>query len=83
MSRLVKDYVEIGEFTSLDELIERLSGLRDRLGPEAEAELRVRGDDNFGRHLAIGYRRPLTPEEAACERRHGQAPGRRRLRAAA
>lgn len=83
MSRLVKDYIEIGEFTSLDELIARLSALRDSLTPEAEAELRVRGDDNFGRHLAIGYKRPLTAEEAACERRYGQAGGRRRLRVAA
>lgn len=85
MSRLVKDYVEIGEFTSLDDLIERLSILRDSLAPEAEAELRVRGDDNFGRHLAITYKRPLTAEEAACEGRyqHVADTGPSRLRIAA
>ena len=70
MSRLVKDYVEIGEFTSLDDLIGRLTALRDSLTNEAEPELRVRGDDNFGRHLAIAFKRPLTAEEAACEGRY-------------
>lgn len=83
MSRLVKDYVEIGEFTSLDDLIDRLCTLRDSLTPQAEAELRVRGDDAFGRHLAISYRRPLTAEEAACEGRYVHAIDGARLRVAA
>jgi len=67
---MVKDYVEIGEFTSLDGLIEQLTELRDSLPAEAEAELRIRGDDFFGRHLAIAFRRPLTPDEAECEGRY-------------
>jgi hypothetical protein len=70
MTRTIKDYVEIGEFTSLDALIERLSELRDSLPAGAEAELRIRGDHVFGRHMCIGYMRPLTAEEAACEGRY-------------
>ena len=73
MSRLVKDYVEIADFTSLDTLIERLTALREELPAGAEAELRIRGDEVFGRHLAIGYLRPQTAEEAACEARYAEA----------
>lgn len=82
MSRMVKDYVEIGDHQSLDSLIERLTELRDSLPPAAEAELRIRGDDVFGRHLCVGFLRPLTAEEAACEGRYAHA-GRSRLRRAA
>jgi hypothetical protein len=70
MSRLIKDYVEVGDHMSLDSLIARLTELRDSLPASAEAELRVRGDDIFGRHLCIGFLRPLTEEEAACEGRY-------------
>lgn len=73
MSRLVKDYVEIADFTSLDALIDRLAALRDALPAEAEAELRIRGDEVFGRHLAIAYLRPQTAEEAECEARYADA----------
>jgi hypothetical protein len=69
---MIKDYVEIGDHTSLDSLIERLTELRDSLSPDAEAELRIRGDDIFGRHLCIGFMRPLKPEEAACEGRYAE-----------
>lgn len=72
MSRMIKDYVEIGDHASLDSLIERLTELRDGLSPDAEAELRIRGDDIFGRHLCIGFMRPLTLEEAACEGRYAE-----------
>ena len=70
MTRLIKDYVEIGDHASLDDLIARLAALRDSLQPGAEAELRIRGDDVFGRHLCIGFLRSLTEEEAACEGRY-------------
>ena len=73
MSRLIKDYVEIGDHASLDDLIARLTALRDSLPASAEAELKIRGDDVFGRHLCVGYLRPLTAEEAACEGRYGDA----------
>lgn len=83
MSRLVKDYVEIGDFTSLDDLIARLTQIRDCLVPEADAELRIRGDDTFGRHLAVGFMRPLSAEEAACEGRYTHFLDGSELRAAA
>lgn len=73
MSRLIKDYIEIGDHASLDDLIARLSELRDSLPPATEAELKIRGDDVFGRHLSIGFLRPLTDEEAACEGRYAAA----------
>ena len=82
MSRMIKDYVEIGDHASLDSLIARLTEIRDSLPNGAEAEVRLRGDDIFGRHLSIGFLRPLTAEEAACEGRYA-AGGRARLKRAA
>ena len=73
MSRLIKDYIEIADFTSLDDLIERLTALRDELPAGAEAEMRIRGDEVFGRHLSIGYLRQQTAEEADCEARYADA----------
>ena len=73
MSRLVRDYVEIGDFSSLDTLIARLNELRDSLPAEAQAEIRMRGDDVFGRHLSIAFLRPQTAEEADCEARYAHA----------
>lgn len=70
MTRMIKDYVEVGEFASLDSLIERLTELRNSLPGGAEPELRIRGDDFFGRHLCIGFMRPLTAQEAECEGRY-------------
>ena len=63
MPRRVKDYIEISEYTSLDRLIEYLKTIRENLPADAEAELRLRGDDFFGRRLTISYSRELTPEE--------------------
>jgi hypothetical protein len=63
VTRRVKDFIEISEYTSLDKLIDYLKTIRDNLPPEAEAELRLRGDDFFGRRLTITYSRELTPEE--------------------
>ncbi|MDQ4421829.1 hypothetical protein OOT33_15515 [Sphingobium sp. DEHP117] len=68
--RIVKDYIEITDYTSLDALIDTLVSLRQTLGEDAGAELRLRGDDVFGRTLSISYMRPLTEEEAACEGRY-------------
>ena len=53
MSRRVKEFIEIEDHSSLDELIARLIEVRDALPPESEAELRLRGDDVFGRKLSI------------------------------
>jgi hypothetical protein len=79
---MIKDYVEIGDFTSLDDAIARLRAIRDSLPTEAEAEIRIRGDEVFGRHLCVAFLRPLTVEEAQCEGRYTDG-GRRGLKAAA
>ena len=73
MSRLVKDFIEIKDYGSLDELIERLVAVRDSLPTDAEAEVKMRGDDIFGRQLSISFYRPQTQEEAACDARYAQA----------
>ena len=74
MSRMIKDYVELDNHLSLDAMISRLTELRDSLSADANPELVMRGDDVFGRHLAISYLRPLTAEEAAVEGRYGSCP---------
>jgi len=70
MGRRVKDFVEISDYTSLDTLINVLTAVRDSLPDDAEPELKLRGDDVFGRRLTITYLRELTEEEAACEARY-------------
>ena len=70
MPRRVKDYIEISEYTSLDRLIAYLETIRDTLPPDCEAEMKVRGDETFGRRLTISYFRELSPEEEECEERY-------------
>ena len=70
MSRRVKEFIDIGDFSSLDELIEKLVAVRDRLPGFAEAELRMKGDDVFGRKLTISYMRDQTEEEASYDARY-------------
>jgi hypothetical protein len=70
MGRRVKDFVEISDYTSLDALVNVLTAIRDSLPEEAEPELKLRGDDVFGRRLTITYLRELTSEEAECETRY-------------
>ena len=70
MARRVKDYVEISEHTSLDQLIAYLKTIRSSLPENSEAQMQVRGDEVFGRRLTISYFRELTPEEAECEARY-------------
>ena len=70
MGRRVKDFIEISDYTSLDSLINTLVAIRDNLPGEAEAELKLRGDDIFGRRLTLTYLRELTSEEAECEARY-------------
>ena len=72
MSRRVKEFIEISDFASLDELIEQLEAIRDRLPDFAEAELRMKGDDVFGRKLSISYMREQTGEEAAYDERYAE-----------
>lgn len=73
MSRQVKDFVEIKDYSSLDELIGRLIEVRDGLPEAAQAEVRMRGDDVFGRHLCVSFLRPQTDEEAECDARYAEA----------
>jgi hypothetical protein len=70
VARRVKDYIEISEYTSLDTLIAYLKTIRDSLPADSEPEMRVRGDEIFGRRLTISYFRELTPEEAQVEDRY-------------
>jgi hypothetical protein len=70
MGRRVKDFIEISDYTSLDQLINTLTAIRDNLPEEAEPELRMKGDDVFGRRLSISYFRELTAEEASVEGRY-------------
>lgn len=73
MQRRVKEFVEISDLTSLDMLIKTLVAVRDTLDEGAEPELRLRGDDVFGRRLSISYFRAQTAEEAAIEARYADA----------
>ena len=73
MKRRVKEFIEIDDHSSLDALIAKLSEVRETLPPEAEAELRLRGDDVFGRQLSISYFRDQTAEEAEVEARYAKA----------
>ena len=83
MSRLVKDFVEIRDIGSLDVLIERLIEVRDGLPEGAAPEVKLRGDDVFGRQLAVAYYRPQTLEEIECDARYAEAYRQSRAREAA
>jgi hypothetical protein len=73
MSKRVKDFVEIKDHCSLDALIEQLVAVRDSLPHPSEAQVRMRGDDVFGRHLSVSFMRPQTAEEAECDARYADA----------
>ena len=72
MTRRVKEFVDIRDHSSLDELIHKLAELRAGLPDDSEAELRLRGDDVFGHRITITYFRDQTAEEAELERRYAQ-----------
>ena len=73
MSRRVKEYVEVADQLPIDELIHKLSEIRESLPEDADAELRLRGDDVFGRRITISYFREQTAEEADLEKRYAEA----------
>jgi hypothetical protein len=83
VTRRVREFIEIRDFASLDDLIDRLTAIRASLPKDAEAELRMKGDDIFGRKLSISYMRGQTAEEAACDARCADALHARRRRRAA
>ena len=70
MPRRVKDFIDISEYTSLDDLIRYLETIRDNLPPEHQAELKIRGDEVFGKRLTISYFREQTPEEVELESKY-------------
>lgn len=70
MRTRVKDYIEVSDYTSLDRLITTLTAIRDSLPETAEPELKMRGDDVFGRRLSITYWRELTAEEQAADAKY-------------
>ena len=72
MNRRVKEFVEIADHESLDDLIQKLAEIRDSLPDAAEAEMRLRGDEVFGHRLTITYFRDQTEEEAELERRYAE-----------
>jgi hypothetical protein len=75
--RRVKDFIDISEFTSLDDLIRYLQTIRDNLPPDHQAEMKIRGDDVFGRRLTVSYFREQTAEEVELESKYagGEADG--------
>ena len=73
MSKQVKDFIEIKNHSTLDEMIARLTEVRDSLPGAGTAEVKMRGDDVFGRHLCVSYFRPQTAEEAECDARYAAA----------
>jgi hypothetical protein len=70
---MVKDFIEIHDSGSLDALIDSLVAARDSLPEGSKAEVRMRGDDVFGRQISISYYRPQTAEEAECDARYVNA----------
>ena len=73
MSRKVRAFAEIKDYGSLDALIEKAIEIRETLPPGAEPEVRLKGDDIFGRIISISYFRPQTSEEAECDARYAEA----------
>lgn len=72
MSRRVKEFVDIDDHLSLDELIQKLAQVRESLPEGSEAELRLRGDDVFGHRITVTYLRAQTDEEAEVEQRYAE-----------
>lgn len=73
MSKMVKDFIEVMDCASLDALIGRLIEVREGLPADSNPEVKMRGDDVFGRRLSISYMRPQTAEEAECDARYADA----------
>jgi hypothetical protein len=73
--RRVKDFIDISEYTTLDDLIRYLKTIRENLPDGHDAELKIRGDDVFGRRLTITYFREQNSDEAELEAKYlGETP---------
>jgi hypothetical protein len=73
MSRKIREFIEIKDYTSLDALIAKLNEIRDNLPEGSEPQVKMKGDDVFGRTLCISFFRPQTAEEAECDARYAEA----------
>lgn len=73
MGRRVKEFVEVADHASIDDLIQKMTEVRAGLPADANAELRLRGDEVFGHRITISYFREQTAEEAALEQRYSDA----------
>ena len=73
MARRIREFVDIKDHLSLDQLIDKLEQIRETLPAEGSPELRLAGDDVFGRKLTISYLRELTDAEEALEARYAVA----------
>lgn len=71
MPRRVKDFIDISEYTSLEDLIRYLETVRDNLPADHQAEMKIRGDEIFGRRLTITYFREQTADEVELESKYG------------
>lgn len=71
MSRMVRDFVDLGGAMPLEVLIDRLNALVAAL-PEgsADAIVRPRGDAVFGQSLQLTYLRPQSESERELEARY-------------
>ena len=70
--RRVKDFIDISEYTSLDDLIRYLETIRDNLPQGCEAEMKIRGDEIFGKRLTIQYFREQTADEIELESKYAE-----------
>ena len=73
MGRRVKEFIDIKDQGSIDDLIGKLIEVRDQLPADCDAELKLRGDDVFGHRITITYFREPTEEEREFERRYAEA----------
>ena len=67
---MVREYVEIAECSSIEAIIASLEAVKRDMPPgSSEPQVRLRGDDVFGRHILVTYSHRETPEEIETERR--------------
>lgn len=67
---MVREFIEISGCASIDALMAQLESVKSSIPPGASQEqIRLRGDDDFGRHILVTYLRPETPEELAAAKR--------------
>ncbi|WP_184079906.1 hypothetical protein [Sphingobium subterraneum] len=70
---MMREFAQVREPVGLDDLIEALTQLRAALPEGAEADVRFKGDDVFGRQICISWLREQTAEEAELDARYTAA----------